>query len=655
MDIMFNLDDYNLISSPIHEEFLCGNIKLLKNNNEIDFDLKSDKNKLSLYFTDEYEEGDIYQVIHNEDVYDVTIRFLVQSEKFDDLYVPDVHTLGSYYKKGSTEFRLWAPLSEGAYVVIEDEPYRMIKLDKGIYQASIKGELEGKKYHYDILRNGQRISVKDIFSYSNSKDNKDSYIVDTKKLKFQKIKVNNTNDPILYELSVRDFSIDSNAPFVNKGKFLAFCEKGLKMNGESVGIDYLKELGITHVQLMPIMNFDFDGSKYNWGYNPLDYNSFTWDYVVDDDPYAPIYEFRKLVDSLHENNIKVNLDVVYNHVYKAQLSTFNALFPNYFFRYDDEGKLADGSWCGNELRTEGKFVKEYLNLINERLFKIYDVDGLRFDLAGLIDSDSMNYWIDNAKKIKSNVMMYGEGWNMGNILPTNKKVCLENCKAVNNFAFFNPCFRNSLIGDVIGKNSKGFLLGNKSFEEDAKNAFSCNNKYGLPHNQSINYIECHDNLTFFDKASSFDFADQDIQAICKAGLAAVILSRGIPFIHAGQEFMRSKNGVDNSYNSNDLINEINWSLRFINNSSVNYLKELINFRKQTKVFNSDYSLSFSYYYDLLIMSIDKYDIFINPSEYPYVYSNWITYTNVLYGDLSIVHNISTFDIPKYSLVVAEKQ
>ena len=654
MDGIFYLDDYNLICSNIHEQFLNGKISLYKNDIEIEFEFDCNDNRISLSFKDEYKEGDVYKVVHDNDEYTVSPRFIVQTNRFDEEYCPDINTLGSFYKKASTTFRLWAPLAEGASVVIDDEPYRMMYLGKGIYEANIKGDLENHTYHYEIIRNNEKSCFTDIFSYSNTPDNMNSYVLDTSHFKFTKVKTKTCNDPIIYETSVRDFSSDVNSPFVYKGKFKAFSEEGLSIDGSPIGIDYLASLGVSHIQLMPVNNYDLDGFDYGWGYNPIDYNTLYWGYVYELNPYAPIFELRELVDSCHIKGLKVNLDVVYNHVYKINSSSFHKMLPYYFFRYQLDGTPGDASFCGNETRSEGKFFREYIKLIVSRLIKLYDIDGLRFDLAGIIDIDTMNSLIECAKTIKKDFMMYGEGWNMGKLLADENKTIIENADSIKGFAFFNGNYRDNLKGIFSEKYTRGYLLGNKELEEKFKEALAGSKEDGLNENQTINYVECHDNYTFFDKVNFFNFDNETINSICKSGLASVILSKGIPFIHSGQEFLRSKEGSDNSYNLSDDINSIKWNEITKHIDSINYLKDLISFRRKYPVFRTDKEVGYSYYYDLLICSIDDVDIFVNPTEYPYVYNNWITYKEILLNNGDKLANLSTFDIPSYSLVVARK-
>lgn len=652
METRFYLDDINLIRSNINESFLNGNLLLFKNDKEIDFNLTTDDNQISLSFFDTYKDNDIYKVVHEDKTYVVEKRLIVQSDWFDEEYCPAINLLGSFYHKNETIFRTWAPYSEACFVVINDEPYRMTYTTKGVYEASIKGDLEASKYHYELIRNNERISYKDIFSYSNNKDNKESYVIDTKKLKFKKIKVKEVDDPIIYELSVRDFSSDNSAPFDNRSKFVSFLEEGLKIDETEIGIDYLANLGVSHIQLMPINNYDYDGFDYGWGYNPLNLNILHRDYVKGEDAYSSINEFRSLVDKLHEKGLHVNVDVVYNHLYKIIYSDFHLMLPYYFFRYKSDISPANGTFCGNELRSEAKFLREYFRLLVERFIKIYDIDGLRFDLAGIIDIDTINYLIDYAHSIKKDFMMYGEGWNMGEVLNEEKRTSIENINKTT-FGFFNGVYRDNLKGSFNEKNTKGYLLGNKENEEMIKDGLTGSFKANLNDKQSINYIECHDNYTFFDKVSFFGLDENSTKAICKSGLAILLMSKGIPFIHAGQEFLRSKNGNDNSYNLPDEINKIDWQLMVKNKDVVDYFKELIKFRKNHQELLKE-SGSFSYYYDLLIYSVADIDVFINPTEYPYIYDNWITYKDILLTSGKYLHNLTTFDIPAYSLIIAVK-
>lgn len=650
MSFNFYLDDYNVINSSNYNFELNNNLKLFKNNKDISYEINDDS---SIVFNDEYQDGDNFKLIINNNEYYVEPRFICHTKRFDEEYCPNLYLLGSNYTKEKTIFRFWAPFSNDVNLILNNNKYSMNYKGKGLYEIEIKGDLDKQRYHYEIIRNNEVISVKDIFAYNNTKDNKESYVINVDNIDSNTYKPKKKDNTLIYELSIRDFSSDINAPFKYKKKFLALTENNLKINKHSIGVDYLKKLGISHVQLMPVLNFDNDNSDYNWGYNPLDYNSFNWDYVVENDPYSPINEFKKMVNTLHKNNLKVVLDVVYNHVYKIENSTFNKIFPYYFFRYYKDGKKGDASWCGNETRSESKFLREYFNLINKRLINLYDIDGLRFDLAGILDSDSINYFILETRKIKKDFLMYGEGWNMGDILPDDKKASINNSNSLKGFSFFNGEYRDLLVGSYNDNSQVGYLCGNKEKEEKVINALFGKLDNFNPNN-SINYIECHDNYTFYDRVKALGFGDDTVKDICKCGLTFVLFSSGIPFIHAGQEFLRTKKGVNNSYNLSDEYNLIDWNLMLKNIEVVEFFINLVKLKEQFFNDSKTHKLYSSHYYDLLIYSIDDIDIFVNTSEYPYVYNNWITYESLYYPNGNILHNLSTFDIDSYSLLIAKK-
>ena len=270
----FYLDDFGLIKTKYEEGYINNGLKVFKNDEEISHHLSRDNDRLLIYFDVEISQHDEFFVIYKGIKYPVFLRFITHSAKFDEMFKPDLEKLGSFYRQNTCNFRLWAPLSKCAYVVVDNKRYQMEYITNGVYELKLKGKYEGSFYHYEVLRNDKLVKFKDPFAYSCVKDKEESYVIDLRKLQFKNVKMNINSDPIIYELSVRDFSSDEKAPFKYKRKFLAFLEEGLKMNGMPIGIDYLKSLGITHIQLMPVQTFDLDNGDYNWGYNPMEYNTF---------------------------------------------------------------------------------------------------------------------------------------------------------------------------------------------------------------------------------------------------------------------------------------------------------------------------------------------------------------------------------------------
>lgn len=654
MKANFYLDDFNLITTPYSKELLKAKIKLLKNGEEIKFEIDNDDKKISFKFNEDARHGDHFQVVIGAHANNVRVRLITHTTRFDEVYVPDLNILGSFLRKNTASFRLWAPFSDKCFVVLNGRKHEMAYTTKGVWEFAIKGFYDRSKYHYEIIRDGIVFKCKDPFAYSCVKGEEESYILDLRKMDFKNIKMDISTDPVIYELSVRDFSSDPNANFKSRKKFNAFLEKGLTINDLPIGIDYLSSLGVSHIQLMPVQTFDLDGGEYNWGYNPTEFNTIQWDYVEGKDAYSPIYEFRNLVDTLHKNNLKVTLDVVYNHVFRQADYAFEKCVPYYFFRYEPDGRLGNASGCGNELRSESKFFREYILLINKRLVNMYDIDGLRFDLMGILDIETVNLLNDELKAIKRDFLMYGEGWHMGDIVPDEKKASMVNASKMPELVFFNGFYRDVLKGGFGNADAKGYSFGDKGYEKEAIDGLAGSFRHGLNFNQSLNYVECHDNMTLYDKISRFDFDEKTLDNITKFALGLVVFAKGMPFIHSGQEFKRSKQGVENSYNSPDYINLIDWKLMSENIQIVNYLKELLKIRKANPVFKLNDNVEFNHFYDTLIYSISGLDILINATPYTQNYYGNVVYRKVLMPSGEYIFDKKDIAIEPFSLLVCQK-
>ncbi|MBR2578118.1 MAG: hypothetical protein IKE38_04210, partial [Erysipelotrichaceae bacterium] len=451
----FYLDDYDLITVIKNEKLLNGNLRIFVNNEDVSYDISNDKKHLFIKLSYEYKDGDEIRADINGESYPVLPRFITHTERFDEEYKTDVNILGSFIEGNRTVFRLWAPLSRKAFVVYDGHDHEMSYKGKGLYEAVIDEDLEGKAYHYRIVRE-KDYELTDPFSYID-KDRRDSYVLDGKKLISDRVVPSPFNDLTVYETSVRDFSSDASVAFRYPKKFLGLIEEGLVLDGESVGFDYLKSLGVSHVQLMPVFSFDLDRTDYNWGYNPTTFNSLEKSYLVSDDPYEQIREFRSVVDHFHKNDLRINLDVVYNHVYRQADFSLERMMPFYFFRYDGD-KVGNASFCGNETRSEGLFFREYLKFINKRFIEIYDIDGLRFDIMGILDKTTVNEICEECRKIKDDFVAYGEGWNMGDLLPFEERAIIENGADLKHIGFFLDGFRNTMRGHLINEEN-AYILG----------------------------------------------------------------------------------------------------------------------------------------------------------------------------------------------------
>lgn len=558
------------------------------------------------------------------------------------VYDFDIKRYGSNYSQEMTIFRIFAPESLGMFIIVNDVEYEMIKSHYD-FQLTIDGDLDKAKYYY---KNDKGVIFRDPFAYYS--DEKYSYVLDKNKFIKEKILPDRLKDIIIYEANVRDFSCDVSFKGNNHRNFYGLVEE--VDNGEfSQGLNYLKEIGITHLQLMPILDFDNDNADYNWGYNPIAYNYLKKDFIKEqDNPYAFINELRSVVNKLHDNNIRITLDVVYNHVYDNLKFDLEKMLPGHVFRKMDDGSLAKGSLCGNEIKSEDVFVRAYLIEMTYRLIEVFDIDGIRIDLMGILDYDTINILDVEMRHYKKDFIVYGEGWNMGDVLPQEKRAAIINADKMPRIAMFNDLYRDTIIN---------YICGNDSIKDTVKLVLNGGGN-NLNYMQSINYVECHDNFTFFDRLMKYkgdDSLEVNIKR-CKLTLALLMFSRGLPFIHAGQEFLRTKQLVENSYNSSEDINKMDWYRREEYDGVVSYFKDLVEIRKENKEFISSFTkVSFRDYYECLIYELDDLMIIINPCMWDHVYNDGNNY-NILFNKNGVCHDASnTIEIPAYSLVVCRKK
>ena len=426
-----------------------------------------------------------------------------------------------------------------------------------------------------------------------------------------------TTDATIAEMNIRDFSINPNSGISadKRGKYLGVVESGTKTaNGATSGLDYLKQLGVSHVQIMPMydygsvdetgdLSYNAQGAQ-NWGYDPENYNVPEGSYSSDpSDPASRVTEMKQMVKGLHENDIRVIMDVVYNHVYNAANHSFNKTVPGYYFRYDDNGSLVNNSGCGNDTASERKMMRKYIVDSVTYWAKNYNVDGFRFDLMGLIDTETMKEVRAALDEIDPSIIILGEGWDMNTTMDEGEMTIQPNAYQVasdgtnNGIAFFNDSVRDGLKGSVFSDTDTGFVSGKADQESliahnvlgcqyDENATTTCWNGNAQDHyadaGQVVNYAEIHDNMTLYDKLRKSVPTDDDATTVARAKLAdsVVYLSEGIPAIQLGQEFLRTKGGDGNSYNTGDAVNAIDWDRTTQYADSVDYVKGLIKLRKQ---------------------------------------------------------------------------
>ncbi|MDY2913777.1 MAG: type I pullulanase [Candidatus Enteromonas sp.] len=521
-------------------------------------------------------------------------------EGFDERYHYEGDDLGANYSKEKTVFKIFAPVASFVEVRFRKagskETYlakEATRLDCGVFVAEIEGDLDGYEYLYAVLNSETMHLIPDPYAKASVENGRASAVVDFSR--FDHIQNNedalpvipSPTDAVIYETHVRDFTISLKTDIEHKGKFLGFVEKGRKtIGGHPAALDYLKTLGPSHVQLLPIYDYQtvdelHPSSRYNWGYDPMQYFVPEGSYATDPrDPYSRIEECKRMISVLHDTRIGVVMDVVYNHVYESTRSIFEKAVPNYYFRRNSDGRRANTSGCGNDLDTERPMVRKLI--VDSALWwvKFYRVDGFRFDLMGIIDVKTLQEIETKAKAIKPNFLLYGEGWNMGGEtkIPLGR---MQNYKLLPGYGFFNDTYREAtkrfFSGDFYSIPEFKFSLVSSSLPFFQNPMF-------LDARQSINYIECHDNGTYFDILSSRrkDLGEQEKKELVLAASAAVLLSFGVPFLHMGQEIAASKWGEENTYNKGDDYNKLSGLLVDERYDMVETLSKFILFRKRTR-------------------------------------------------------------------------
>ncbi len=522
---------------------------------------------------------------------------IIRSKEFENKFKYD-GPLGVEYSKEKTIFRVWTPVAKEIEVELyhnnEKKRVPFTYTKGGLWECKIDGDIEGYGYLFYVRVFEDFKCIHDPYAFSSSANGEYNYVIDFNKLykpKYSKpLFSGKYTDAIIYEASIRDFTYYLKNE--NQGTFLGMIENHPTKSQEKTGIAYIASLGVTHLQLLPI--FDFGGvddvkknSKYNWGYNPEQYFvPCGWYSKNPYDPYSRINELIELVDMCHKYGLRVNMDVVFNHVYKYEEFAFDYLVPGYNYRVGLDGKMSNASFCGNDFASERYMCSRFICDALEYYAKVFNVSGFRFDLMGLLDIKTLQNAHRRLIKVDKNIMLYGEGWNMNNPLPDEDRPHMFNHYKIPEYAFFNDRFRDFVRGSQYN-HTGGFVFGGGKGWFDLYHVIlgSCLDyfKFHEP-TQSINYVECHDNYTFYDFGKMFLNLDEEhVFDAARLALEIVLISQGIPFIHAGEEFYRTKQGVENSYNTKDAINKIDYSRRDKYIEFVNTIRDLIAIRKENDV------------------------------------------------------------------------
>jgi len=521
--------------------------------------------------------------------------------------------LGAIYTTHSTIFKVWAPTVDKVTVIVYEafnddlgKKHSMSRGQEGIWELTLLGDFKNKYYNFIVLNDGVEQEIPDIYTKGSSANGEKGMIVDFDSINplnwethTRPLPINRT-EAIIYEIHIRDFSMSKDSGIINKGQYLSFTEKNTKTSeGVVTGLDHLKDLGITHVHLLPVYDFasvDEIKGGYNWGYDPYLYNVPEGSYASNsEDGRVRIREFKIMIQTLHENGINVIMDVVYNHSVTVENSPMNILVPGYYYRRDNNGNFSNGSGCGNETASEKPMMRKFI--VDSIVFwaKEYKIDGFRFDLMALHDIDTMREIALQAKIINPNIIIYGEPWTGGESSLDSSIQFKKGSQKNMQVSVFNDGIRNAIKGDNDGS-WPGFVNGGVGRESELKKGIvgSINYKneicdFAENPGESINYVSSHDNLCLYDKFEKSNPSNTPLERekMNRLALSILLTSQGVPFIQGGTEILRTKHGNHNSYNSGDAVNEICWSRKAEYVDTYEYIKGLISLRKSQKVMTLD--------------------------------------------------------------------
>lgn len=545
-------------------------------------------------------------------------------DKYPCYYGDDLELV---YTPEQSVFTLWAPTANNVRLNLyssdeEDAPEEQLELemaDDGTWRISIDRDLKGSLYTFQIEKDGTWLDeTPGIWAKAVGINGNRAAVIDWNETNpegwesDQSPELKMYSDIILYELHHRDFSIAPNSGVKYKGKFLALTETGtITYEGEASGLDHLKELGVTHIHILPSFDFatvdetSLEENNYNWGYDPKNYNVPDGSYSTDPgNPVARIREFKEMVKSLHENGLRIVLDVVYNHTASTEHSNFNLTVPGYFYRQNPDGSYSNASGCGNETASEREMVRRYIIESVKFWAKEYHIDGFRFDLMGIHDIETMNRLREELLKIDPTIFVYGEGWVAADSpLPPEQRAVRDNVSQMEGIAVFCDDFRDGVRGSTFDEQNPGYASGNinghyepvkfgivgatEHPQVDYNGLLYSSSPYAAAPSQVVNFVSCHDGYTLVDKLKlsvQGDNAADELVPIDKLVHTIMLTSQGIPFIRGGEEVMQDKKGEPNSFRSPDSVNQIDWSLKARNREFFDYLKDLIALRKAHPAF-----------------------------------------------------------------------
>src|SRR5690554_722063 len=639
--------DSKTIKFTSTEAVLESNFSLLVNGDSITYNsFESNGLTSTVTLNNELNFSNSYQVSatfsdNNTDTFNVTYDGIYDTDEFNDAYAYEGSDLGAVVKDDVTSFRLWAPVStevklnlyETGTASTDPIPLEVITMTrdiKGTFFHQIDDNLHGTYYTFSVTNGGVTYEVVDPYAKSTGVNGGRGLVVDFSKtnpdgFEYGNLANNMTNetDAIIYELHVRDLTIHEswNGSEENRGKYLGLAESGTKYNGYTTGFDHIKELGVTHVQLLPFFDFGvIDETRhddptyeniFNWGYMPLHFNTLEGTYSSNPyDGLVRINEMKQVIAAYTEANIRINMDVVYNHSGLSADSNFNLIVPGYYHRMTESNSFSNGSGTGNEMASERFMMRKFIVESVEFWAKEYNIAGFRFDLMALHDLETMREIVKVLNDIDPTIMVYGEPWMGGTTtLPASEQAGKTNLHLLDGVGAFNDDLRDGVKGSVFVSKEGGFVQGNFNnqltnrvkygiaggikFEGLEESLLSNTRVWHTSPLKTINYVTAHDNNTLHDKLHMTledDNKTHLITPMIKQANAIVLTSQGVSFLHAGDEFARTKpaasgSGFDsNSYESPDSVNQIRWDQKGDHLDLFEYFKGLIKLRKSEDLF-----------------------------------------------------------------------
>ena len=556
-----------------------------------------------------------YTLIYNGEEIKINLPSYYSTEEFEAEFTYEGNDLGANWTQESTTFRVWAPTATAVMINLYEtgdptafdliDQLEMTQDDKGTWVLEVSGDLNGVYYTYQVDVDGETVEACDPYARTTGVNGIRAMVIDLDSTDPEGWDQDtdphyndSITDSVIYELHVRDLSMDNSSGIRNKGKYLGLIETGTtNSQGIPTGLDHIKNLGVTHIHLLPSYDYgsvdeaNLQENAFNWGYDPMNYNVPEGSYSTD--PFngeVRVKEFKQMVKDLHDNGISIIMDVTYNHVYDAQNFCFNQIVPGFFSRITPMGNYSAGSGCGNDTASERAMVKKYIVDSVNYWADEYHIDGFRFDLVGLLDTETVNEVVKTVREKHPNVIFYGEGWTMDTQVTKEgyTMATQRNSKETPGFAYFSDTIRDAIRGPMTNLTQPGYCSGSTSFAGNITSCFKGMPSWCKTPTQTINYASCHDNHTLFDRItmSTADNTFEERVRMNNLAAAIVMTSQGTPLFQAGEEMLRSKPLEDgtfdhNSYKSPDSVNSLKWDNlnQELYQDTYRYYQGLIAFRK----------------------------------------------------------------------------